>query len=400
MDVSHVGAFDSLLMGQIASRETAPPDGERMRRVKARAAATLKVATVDGVFSGLLLALWWLLGLASLWPALLYTGAACGINLLNHVLVASGRTARLRDPSLMLPNVLAYAVLLLGCALAFPPIGFHFLCGLFLVFAYGLFGLTVAGFVWLWGVTMAGLALVLHSAGSQLTVPLQTSGGTAMVWLVLACVMGRCVMLSLNMRALQRRVHQQSKDLAASLRQVDELASRDMLTGVYNRRSLMFQAQQALAGAERSGVAFAIAILDVDHFKHINDRFGHPTGDVVLQLFAELVLAETRVADRFGRFGGEEFMVILHATDHLGLLAPLERIHQAITLRDWQATVPGVEVTASMGATVWARGDSLEQMIKRADDALYEAKCAGRNRIVVAPGRLREAALATAAMPA
>lgn len=165
---------------------------------------------------------------------------------------------------------------------------------------------------------------------------------------------------------------------------IRQLSRTDALTGLHNRRSIMDLLDQSLARAAREQTPLALAILDLDHFKKINDSWGHPTGDRVLQVAARTLREHLREIDHIGRYGGEEFMVILPGTRTEDAAAVLERCRAALAAAavrsDDQQPVP---VSASFGLTGQAAGveTTPQQLIQRADEALYQAKSMGRNRV-------------------
>jgi diguanylate cyclase (GGDEF)-like protein len=124
-----------------------------------------------------------------------------------------------------------------------------------------------------------------------------------------------------------------------------------------------------------------VALFDLDHFKSVNDRYGHATGDEVLKAFAHTVHATMRDTDIFGRHGGEEFMMILPETDIAGACLAIERVRAAVAQADWKALGPELSVTVSAGVATWKRAEQVTQVIARADEALYEAKHRGRDRV-------------------
>ncbi|HWX24232.1 MAG TPA: sensor domain-containing diguanylate cyclase, partial [Vicinamibacteria bacterium] len=171
----------------------------------------------------------------------------------------------------------------------------------------------------------------------------------------------------------------------ALLERIKELAIRDSLTTLYNRRAFGDHLAQALAREDRVGGRFGLLLLDIDHFKRLNDTFGHPAGDAVLKNVAQVLLRHLRRGDQAARYGGEEFAVILPGTDEEGAVHLADRIRAA--LEKSQVTVEGTRmgVTASFGAAVWPRdGATLEALLAAADRALYAAKQGGRNRVVAA----------------
>ena len=158
----------------------------------------------------------------------------------------------------------------------------------------------------------------------------------------------------------------------------------DELTKAFNRRSLVMRLEQELSRSQRTHVPFCVAMLDLDNFKAINDSHGHATGDAVLRGFAAAAQATMRKTDVFGRYGGEEFLMILTASAKAGAAGAVERACAAAAAHDWGAIAPGLKLTLSAGLAEYRPDESVEQLLNRADRALYEAKRAGRNRVAVA----------------
>lgn len=159
------------------------------------------------------------------------------------------------------------------------------------------------------------------------------------------------------------------------------LAMTDELSGLANRRALDEAMTRALAAAERSQRPFAVLMVDVDHFKAINDRFGHQGGDTALAAFAARLRAGLRAQDQAFRYGGEEFSVLLPDTEAQGALGLAERLRQQVALPGDAASGAGLPISASIGVAVWQAGDTVDALFRRADRALYRAKAAGRNRV-------------------
>lgn len=182
-------------------------------------------------------------------------------------------------------------------------------------------------------------------------------------------------------------------DLQASEREakrkLQDLASRDGLTGVLNRRALEERLFEAFSYQQRRGTSLSIAMLDLDHFKHINDSFGHQAGDEVLRESARRVMAVIREYDSIGRYGGEEFMVILPDTSSEEAAQIAERIRSAIAERPI-STLDGSSVPATLSIGLATAepvfGGHLKQVVEAADAALYRAKRGGRNRVEHAVG--------------
>ncbi|MDR9390737.1 MAG: GGDEF domain-containing protein [Trueperaceae bacterium] len=168
-------------------------------------------------------------------------------------------------------------------------------------------------------------------------------------------------------------------DLRAEL---ERLATLDPLTGLPNARSFDASAEAALARAERAGEPLSVLLMDLDHFKTVNDRFGHAAGDAVLAHVAGLLRAGARTGDVPARLGGEEFVVLLPDIDPAGARRVAERL--LATLREARVEVEGSEVavTASVGVAAWRPGEAnLSPALRRADRAMYRAKDAGRDGV-------------------
>src|SRR5690554_4890347 len=162
---------------------------------------------------------------------------------------------------------------------------------------------------------------------------------------------------------------------------LEHLATIDPLTGVKNRRSMDEELDAAAANAERSGLPYALVMLDIDHFKKINDVYGHGVGDNVLTDLVALIEHNTRKSDQLFRYGGEEFVLLLPGVDGVGLQSVMTNLQQLLRRR---LKHPGGAVTASFGVALLGHGESVASWLRRADNALYEAKESGRDRIVYA----------------
>jgi diguanylate cyclase len=179
------------------------------------------------------------------------------------------------------------------------------------------------------------------------------------------------IMVGLTAYRLARRVRQQNRELAA-------LSSTDGLTRLPNHTAWLEAVEREFARAKRESGSMAVLMLDLDHFKSVNDRHGHPAGDEVLRGVAEAVRESLRQHDIPGRYGGEEFGVLLPGSDEAGAEVIAERIRKKI---EWASFAGELKVTASIGcAAIQASDLFAASLVARADRALYEAKAAGRNR--------------------
>ena len=162
-------------------------------------------------------------------------------------------------------------------------------------------------------------------------------------------------------------------------------ASMDPLTGLPNRRSLTAELEREHALARRGRPTFSVLLLDVDHFKSVNDERGHAAGDQVLQELAGRLRRRARTSDLVGRWGGEEFLVVAPDTGTDGARILGEGLRTAVSAAPIVLGSGPLRVTASVGAASWER-ETVDEVLGRADQALYEAKASGRDQVVVAPG--------------
>lgn len=178
-------------------------------------------------------------------------------------------------------------------------------------------------------------------------------------------------------------------NLRNAMRRIEELANRDHLTGTRNRRAITGSLDETLERAREQTAPAALAMLDLDHFKELNDRYGHLAGDEVLKAFVQRVEGKLRSEDfigddhgqPLGRFGGEEFLVVLPGSDIEGGRQAAERIRHAICETEFETKAGRLEVTVSIGVAEFQSGDNAESLLRRADRALYRAKEMGRNRV-------------------
>ncbi|MFT3857002.1 MAG: GGDEF domain-containing protein [Aquabacterium sp.] len=191
------------------------------------------------------------------------------------------------------------------------------------------------------------------------------------------------------------KISRQAKRLQAAIVRVEEMATHDMLTGALNRRVGTELAEAELRQVERQAAHFCVALLDLDHFKQINDGRGHQVGDAVLVALADHVRAQLRQVDKVARWGGEEFLILLPSVTLEQAQVALDRVRDGFAaLRLVQH--PDLCATFSVGLAQARAGDTLEHLLERADHALYEAKRQGRNRCVAeAPSRDGPASVAS-----
>lgn len=178
---------------------------------------------------------------------------------------------------------------------------------------------------------------------------------------------------------LNERLKSEQEALALANEHLNELATTDSLTGVMNRYRIEHLVQVALANAARYGHGFSLVMFDIDHFKAVNDAYGHDTGDRILKTLVASLESCLRETDLLGRWGGEEFMVLASNTDLTGATGLAERLRSRVEATDFGLPDP---MTVSLGVTEWISGDNFTNLLVRADGAMYRAKETGRNRVI------------------
>jgi diguanylate cyclase (GGDEF)-like protein len=201
-----------------------------------------------------------------------------------------------------------------------------------------------------------------------------------LLWLCLYARYVRASRQRMRQRRFALQAHQDT--LRGMMRQLEDLVATDELTGLYNRRHFLRMASRELGTMDNS-YSHGLALIDLDHFKRINDAHGHAAGDQVLQAFAAVATACLRVGDVLARYGGEEFVLLLPHCTAAHLTGCCERLREAFT----HVELVGLDVTElslSVGMTLLEVGDDLDEALQRADQALYRAKRGGRNRCAAA----------------
>ncbi|CAM3914375.1 sensor domain-containing diguanylate cyclase [Alkalicoccus chagannorensis] len=180
-----------------------------------------------------------------------------------------------------------------------------------------------------------------------------------------------------QLQQVMTEYEQKRRELTALNENLHELSITDALTGLKNRRFLEEKIKQLLYSAENDEVPFSLILLDIDHFKKVNDHFGHAKGDEVLKALAQIFQRSSRGEDVAARMGGEEFMLLLPSTTGKEAALVAERICRDVEQHAWELT----PITVSAGVTAYHVGDTAAGILSRVDDALYESKEAGRNRV-------------------
>jgi len=377
----------SLLQGQgsnsaIAHVVRLPP--EVLKRRAGQRRQMLAVQAVSYSLITLVLLVYCYAGTVPIVIPAAYFLAGVGLVAIFVVLSEAHFNDRFEDHYLTIFQVGGHVALQLCFLLAAPEIGFAFLSVVFLIFGFGALRMTSRQAIITWTLTMIGLAPIFLFTSTPIGLPVATQIERVAAMLSYVLTIGQCAFVGLYGSTMRKMLYDRSSELKAAYKRIEELAELDELTGSSNRRSIMRVLEEEIARAARSGSPCSIALIDLDWFKRINDAYGHPTGDEVLRTFSITMFANIRAVDRFGRYGGEEFLLVLPDMDGNGAVRALDRLRAIIADLDWSAFSPGMAVTISAGVATLKPNETSDTFLARADSALYAAKAQGRNRIASA----------------
>lgn len=309
---------------------------------------------------------------------------ACIIALLAlafYLVFRSGLNRHAHDPSLTVPQMVC-AILVLGWLMYYAEEIRGALCLFYLVaMLFGVLRLDTA--------PMMGLALLaLASHGAMLYVwhvanPAVDMGADLARLTVLGIVLPWFAVMGGYVNRMRKRLTESNRRLVRAMERIEQVAIRDELTGAYNRRFLLEVLERECRRSRRVGSSLAVCLVDIDYFKSVNDSHGHAAGDAVLTYFSGLVHGIIRGADVFGRYGGEEFVIVLPDTDLQGAVDCAERIRRASVEADYPQLPVERRVTATIGVALQGERETPAELLVRADRALYQGKAAGRNCVMV-----------------
>jgi diguanylate cyclase (GGDEF)-like protein len=311
-----------------------------------------------------------------------YGTAACIHVLLFSTLHWSGLSERLTNPHMTVYQM-AYAIIVQMVGLLIAPQIFPFFLGLlFVIFPFAALRITLREAMIAWFFTCLAIAAVFALSGRPtlgITDPSELE--LILILISFALILLRSIALSYYATALRMKMYRMTHSLEEAVQQAERLATYDPLTGVLNRRAILPAIDEQINICRRKGLAACVAMLDLDNFKIINDTLGHAAGDIVLKELAQLIEDQIREFDKLGRYGGEEFVLLLPATRLDEGMSMLERIRREIAATRWHQLVGDLQVTISCGITEISPSDTTTDTLSRADHALYDAKHAGRNLV-------------------
>lgn len=304
----------------------------------------------------------------------------CAFALVFFFVLLSGLNLRAPDPSLSHELIVAaLAVILFGVASAGPK-GSVLLLMVMLPFVFAMFRFGTRTLLVLSALVVAAYACILQFRGDLLGAGARVHESIAIL-MILALTLVTFSLVGGTIATLRHELARGKRQLEDAIRQTEHLAMHDEVTGVYNRRYLEQRLSGEVRRAQRDGTALSIGLLDLDRFKAVNERFGRAAADAVLNGFTRQVTGMLRESDCLGRWGGEEFMIVMPDIGLEGAVRACERICAAQRALALPVLPSGFAVTVSAGVATYREGESANVLLQRADTALYRAKVAGSDRV-------------------
>jgi diguanylate cyclase (GGDEF)-like protein len=294
----------------------------------------------------------------------------------------TGITERFDNPHMPFPQLMVgLGVQLVGIAIA-PQLVSFFMALIFVVFGFCTLRMRLRSALIGWVVCCLSIALVMsHFGDTSIGIGTPSLLEIALVWIAFSSILLRSIGLGYYGWMLRDKMYERTHSLENAVYEAEHLATHDLLTGVLNRRVIVPAIDEQIALCKRKEIPACVVMIDLDRFKSVNDKYGHLIGDDVLRMLAIRINGMIRDVDKFGRYGGEEFLLLLPATTlDLGLIT-MERIREDIASAPWSEIAKGIRMTISCGVTEVKPSDTNSDVIARADQALYDAKHKGRNRV-------------------
>lgn len=318
----------------------------------------------------------------SIWLACLFYSIFIVFNIVIYALLRTGLNRKFADPSLTFVQMAAATLGAMFVIYFTDQVRSLMLLIYFMTFIFGVFRFSTRQFFSFALFTLCSYGLVVlalfynhpEKVDTRIEILQLLVFGTVLFWF---SIIGSYI------SSLRNRLSAANRKLGHAITTIEALAIHDDLTQVFNRRHMFQELQRVKSLADRSGIPFSIAIFDLDHFKQVNDTFGHQKGDDVLKKLVQDVAGELRDTDIIARYGGEEFIVIMPGTDISGGVECAQRIQKRVCSARFAGFPESFHVTISTGITSYQPVESIDEMIYRADNALYRAKANGRNRLEI-----------------
>jgi len=302
------------------------------------------------------------------------------VNIILYIIFRTGLNQRMKDPSLTYVQIcVASLVVMYAIFFVYEARGILFSVYI-LILLFGIFRLDTRQFLFMSAFILLtyGIDIFLLQVFRPQDIFLRIE---IFQWFGLAIVLVSVSFIGGNISSLRRELAASRKKLRSSMITIQEMAIHDDLTGFYNRRHLMELIETENNRSVRTGSVFSLVMMDVDKFKNVNDTYGHQAGDNVLMTFSAIIRSVLRKTDFCGRYGGEEFLIVLTETDLKEAKVFAERIRVCVEDSFFPDLGLDSRVTVSVGLAQHRTKEDIEKTISRADEALYRAKNKGRNRV-------------------
>jgi diguanylate cyclase len=297
------------------------------------------------------------------------------------IMLRTGLNKRYADPSLTVAQIIWSTLFLLTIAYLLNESRGLILMMYFGILSFGYFQLKFREFLSIALFAILGYASIMIYIFSyepgRIDVKLEL-----IQWMIFSSTITVMLYTGSAIHHLRGRAKKQYTDLQEALELNKKLAITDELTGLYIRRYFMEKLAQQKALSERDDSDFVLCFCDLDHFKQINDTFGHHTGDIVLQKFSEILTSSIREIDYAARFGGEEFVCLLVNTDIENAIKVTERIRESMANFNFSDIAPSLHATVSIGLSNFKEFNTIQETLMSADNRMYLAKQLGRNKVV------------------
>lgn len=354
---------------------------DRSQRVRVKQALV-----AGGIYTALslIMGLGVLMGLVEPLPATGLMAVVTGVSALFYGLIRSGANLRFpADPALTQVQGFFCVFAACACYLTAGPLRGAILMTVMIGQVFGIFALTPrqARRMAMFGVSAFGVTMAAAAWLDPLRFPPRVE---LLHFLLVVLMLPTIGWLTGTLSAIRNKLRQQKLQLESALQQNRLLATQDELTSLSNRRHMTALMVDERGRQQRNRAPISMVLMDIDHFKRINDSCGHQAGDQVLQIFADVIAHGLRAGDALARWGGEEFLLMLPNTTAEDALTCVERMRGQLAARSFEHIAPKLTVTFSAGIGVCGMEDRTDTIIERADRAMYRAKTTGRNRTVVA----------------
>jgi len=302
--------------------------------------------------------------------------------ILFFLYMSTGRNRAHVDPSMTMPLLVWATTAILVSAYFVDQVRLCVMIMFFVFMVEGAFRLRLMDFVLLSVYCAAGYLAILFVVKEQYPENIDRTA-ELIQWAAFALLTTGFAFMAGEISSIRHELEKRKRQNESAKARMEELAIKDELTQLFNRRHAMELLRHHKGLADRGAYQFGVCYVDLDHFKQINDQFGHHVGDIVLKRFAQAAMATVSGVDHVARLGGEEFVVILVKTDAEAARLASERVRQAVADIDFTDVAPRLHVTASVGLTLYRPPEKPESLLSRADEALYASKQGGRNRVTV-----------------